>query len=408
MTVAHSIDLTVPLAKRAPVVRAVILSDIHATADGKPETNVNASATGAEKNALDGASEKLLQVLDGAGVDLVLCPGDLIHGGKPEPIGWVWERLLDLASDLGAMLIGATGNHDLLRKPTLGKSPFDPLRALEPPFPIGNETQLNSYWANDFGVERGNNWQLVTMNSCALHGGFNEEETEVGRFRESCLKELSRSLENTQETVAAVNICMIHHHPVEWTHGGDRPASHLQSGDLLIDLLDRRPERWIVVSGHKHYPELGYLGHGTNGPVWIAAGSIGADLLRDTSIRVRNQMHVVDVVLDAATSVGLTTAGEIRSFDWQPGFGWTDALASSGLPARCGFGYRRDSLELVNELRACLARVKRTSIRWAELVREDPRWHFLTPNDRRVFLEAVRVAGGGVTGRDEEFEMTLP
>jgi 3',5'-cyclic AMP phosphodiesterase CpdA len=408
MTVASSIDLTEPLAEQTKVVRAVILSDIHATAEGKPETNVNASATGPEKNALDGARAKLLQELDGTGADIVLCPGDLVNGGKPEPIEWVWEQLLGLASDLGATLIGAAGNHDLLRKPTLGRWPFDPLRALEPPFPIGDKAQVNSYWANDFGVERGENWRLVTMNSCALHGGFNEQESDVGRFRKNCLNELAKSLENTQETAARVNICMIHHHPVEWTHGGDRPASHLQHGDLLIDLLDRRPERWIVVSGHKHYPALGYLGYGTNGPVWLAAGSIGADLLRDTGTRVRNQMHVVDIALDATATVGLAVAGEIRSFDWQPGFGWTDALASSGLPARCGFGYRRDSLELVNELRSCLARAKRSSIRWAELVREDPRWHFLTPTDRRVFLDAVRTAGGGVTGGDETFEMTLP
>lgn len=406
MTVADSLDLTKPLAGQTEVVRAVILSDIHATADGEPETNVNASANGPEKNALDGARAKLLQVLDGAGADMVLCPGDLINGGKPEPIEWVWEQLLGLANDLGATLIGATGNHDLLRKPTIGKSPFDPLRALEPPFPIEDKAQLNSYWANDFGVERRGNWRLVTMNSCALHGGFNERETDVGRFRAGCVKELTESLENMRETTA-VNICMIHHHPVEWTHGGDRPASHLQKGDLLIDLLDKRPERWIVVSGHKHYPSLGYLGHGTNGPVWIAAGSIGADLLRDTGTRVRNQMHIADIAVDAATSVGLAVAGEIRSYDWQPGFGWTDALASSGLPARCGFGYRRDGLELVNELRNCLARKKRLSIRWAELVREDPRWHFLTPTDRRVFLDAVRTAAGGVTGTEETFEMTL-
>lgn len=405
MSSAGQVDLSGPLAQQADVVRLVVLADIHATERGSPPTNVSAAVTDPTANALVGARELLRKEVVTA--DLVLCPGDLVQG-YVQPIDWVWQHLLDAASDLGATLVGSAGNHDLLREPSGGQTPSDALRALLPRFPLPDQAQFNSYWGADFGVVSGTDWRVVTMNTCALHGGFDRGEADFGRFRSSCLRDLRVLLEHSGGG-PAVNICMIHHHPVEWTHQGDRQATHLLCGDLLIDLLGERPERWTVVHGHKHHPALGYLGRATNGPIWLSAGSVGADVLGDTGTTVRNQMHVVDVACDAPGVFGLTAAGEIQSFDWEPGHGWTPARPDSGLPARCGFGYRRDGLELVGELRRHLQSSSRTSIHWREVVGWDPRFHFLVPADRAAFLAALRRHGGGVAGHDDDtLEVTLP
>lgn len=166
-------------------------------------------------------------------------------------------------------------------------------------------------------------------------------------------------------------------------------------GDLLIDLLDRRPERWLLVNGHKHHPALGYVGTGSSGPVHLAAGSIGADLLGDSGTAVRNQMHVVDFHVDAA-ALGLVLAGEVQCFDWEPGYGWTAPGPRSGLPARPAFGYRRDGQELAVWLwHEARARGQRTWT-WADIIDLDIRCGYLTPRDRDEFFKGVRRVGGGV------------
>lgn len=398
------IDWAKPLSDSIETVRAVVISDIHATPEVDPGSNVAVTVGGTKENALLGAHELLAREVGVA--DLLLCPGDLVHQGNVEPTQWVWEQLDAISNDLGATMAAAVGNHDLLRTPGSGQSPTDALRELRPRFPVDDVTGNNSYWAHDFAMLTTPEWRVVTMNSCAMHGGYNEQEAGFGRFRQSCLRELGEAL-SAETSSPPVNICMIHHHPFEWTHKGDREVNHLLNGDLVIDMLDARPERWIVLHGHKHHPALGYLGHSTNGPVWIAAGSIGADVLGDTSTKVRNQLHVVDVAKEPANLLGLRLAGEIRSFDWEPGRGWEPAAHNSGLPARCGFGYRRDGSELLAELAAHLKGQR--SIRWTEICDWDPRWNFLTPADRNGFAEALRAAGGGLTGRhnDATLEVTL-
>lgn len=406
MTRGAALDFESPLRNQVDVVQVAVISDIHATECGDPRTNVAASESDADANALIGARGLLARVFPEA--DLLLCPGDLVHKGDTSPAAWVWERLAEIAGDLGALRIGATGNHDLAREPPPGQAPNTALKRLRPRFPVADTAQFNSYWTNDFGIVEGAAWRVISMNTCGLHP-YAWDEREHGSFQPETLGELEAAL-NALGEGPAVNICMVHHHPVEWTHGAEREAGHLLRGDRLIELLAGRPERWILVNGHKHHSRLGYLGDSSNGPIWVSAGSIGADLLGDTGTTVRNQMHVVDVLTDAPSAVALRTAGEVYSFDWEPGRGWEEATLRSGLPARCAFGYRRDSWDLVEELRAELSRRSRTSILWLDVLTWDPRWHFLTPADRTAVFEAVRAAGGGVAGNPDQpstLEITL-
>ncbi len=374
-------------------VRMVVFSDIHATQSGDPTTNVARSTVGDTKaNALSAARELVVDRVGEA--DVLLCPGDLVHEGKTEPMGWVWEQLHATADALSAELVGAVGNHDLLLEPTGGQNAEDALRALAPEFPHPNQECVMSYWGHDFAVVETDRWRVASLNSCSGHGGFDRAEARHGRLKDFCLKKLGEHLEQLGPG-PAVNVCAVHHQPQEWTHRGDKDANHMFEGDLLIEFLDQRPERWLLVNGHKHHPALGYVGFGSSGPVWLAAGSIGADLLGDSGVAVRNQLHIVDFHVDAQ-ALGLTLAGEVRCFDWEPGYGWTAPGPRSGLPARAAFGYRRDGIELAVWLSdiACARRQRRWT--WDDIVDLEPRCAYLTPRDREEFFEGVRRVGGGV------------
>lgn len=398
MTVGAPLGPSAAAAGLTELIRIVVLSDIHATAVGSSESSVaQATAADLSANALVAARALLLEKFGHA--DLVLCPGDLVHRGDDAPLGWVWDQLHAIASELGAKLVACVGNHDLTRKPSDGRSPFDPLRALKPKFPAPGVHQ--SFWSDDHAIVTGPGWRVVALNTCALHGGYDPDESEHGAMHANAIAELRDSLD-AGGAGAPVNICMCHHHLREWTHDGDRRTSHLHKGDQLIELLDRRPERWLIVHGHKHHPAIGYLGPTSSGPIGLSAGSLGVDVLGDTGTALRNQLHVVDVYPQAESQLGLRLAGEIMSYDWEPGAGWSRALARSGLPDFCAFGYRRDGHDLAGELAQLARRRKRRTLRWEELIDRAPRCGFLTPADRESLLAGVRRRGGGVSRSRED------
>lgn len=394
-------------ADRLPdVVRAVVLGDIHATAEPGPQTHVaKATAQDADGNALTAAGPYLAKSPGSA--DLLLCPGDLVHRGDTGPMEWVWGELHAIAERLGAVVVGSAGNHDLLHEPKGGQEPQGDLRRLAPTFPYDDQTCVRAYWADSFGVVETSAWRVISLNSCSGHGGFNQDENNHGWLKEQCLPGISDYLDSAS-THPPVNICMCHHHPQEWSHGGRRPAYHLLEGDRLIELLDSREERWILLHGHKHFPALGYFGHSSHGPVRLAAGSVGVNLLQETGIEVRNQMHVIEFQLAESRRLGLPLAGEVISSTWQGGW-WAPATSGAGLPARAGFGYRRDGQDLARELaeRAITAGSRRV-YSWDAIVDElEPRARYLTPSDRAELLRAIHRLGGGVVqdegGESEDF-----
>lgn len=383
-------------------IRVAVLSDIHATKDGEPVTNV-AESTGdnLDLNALSAAIDALPTL--STETDLIICPGDLVHEGKTAPMGWVWKQLHHLADALDAPLIASAGNHDLLLKPTGGDKPEKALRALKPEFPHRNRECVKTYWSHEVAIVEGNGWRVVTINSSASMGGYDKKEAEWGRYGTYCRAELPRELE-AAESVPPVNIAVCHHHPQEWTDDSDTTTNHMLRGDLLIDLLEGRRERWMLIHGHKHHPRLDYLGQGSGGPVRLASGSVGADLLGDRGTSVRNQMHVIDFDLDAR-DFGLTLAGHVHSWDWDPGVRWIPSGPKSGLPHRSSFGYRRDGAELAHWLgEEAEARDKKTWT-WDEICDLEPRCRYLADCDFAEFIRGVRNLGGGV--QEELREVTF-
>jgi hypothetical protein len=375
------------------LVRVVVLSDIHAIKDKGSESKVARETAGEEKeNALSGAQALLVSEVREA--DLLLCPGDLVHRGETGLMEWVWTELHATATNLGATLVATAGNHDMLREPKPHETPADALRSLEPKFPHQASHCVDAYWGHDLAIVESDDWRVVSLNSCGQHGGFNESENEHGRLRKFCIKELEERLKDTGAG-PPVNICMTHHHPQEWSYEKDTESSHMEQGDRLIDMLDARPERWMLLHGHKHQPVLDYFGNGSSGSVRFSAGSVGANLLEEIGPDVGNQMHVIEFHIDAISS-GLLLAGEVRSFDWVSGEGWELASTHGGLPRWSQFGYRRDGHELATKLRERAKAEQRRTWSWQEILDLEEGCAYLSPRDRDELFAGVKRLGGGV------------
>jgi hypothetical protein len=380
-------------------VRMIVVSDIHATSSGEPLTNVAESTSNdASQNALVAACELLPQVA--AGADAVICPGDLVNKGITTPMPWVWGKLQDLANALDAPLIATVGNHDVALEAMGAEKPTSPLRDLDPRFPHGEQDCVDAYWANDFGIVAGKNWRVLTVNSCSHLGFYDTSELKHGRLSRVSMRELPKRLDEVG-TSKALNVCVVHHHPQEWTEDSDGPTSHMTEGDRLIELLEARSERWMMIHGHMHHPRLDYIGYGSGGTVRLASGSIGVNLLSESGVQVRNQMHVVDFDL-GARDLGLMVAGEVRSYDWEPGEGWLEPGPRSGLSRREPFGYRRDGIELAAWLHGVARERDQRTWTWGEIVVLEPRCRYLAGIDRRTFYKGIRRLKGGVVEEREE------
>jgi Calcineurin-like phosphoesterase len=398
-----TLEVVAPSLSTSDQVRMVVISDIHATMHKKVSTLVARSTAGEPGNALSDLRSYLKDEIQSA--DLLVCPGDLVHRGKTRPMKWVWSELHEIAQVLGAELIGTAGNHDLLLKPKGADRPEKGLRGLSPKFPHGDTNCVDTYWAHDFGVVQGSKWRILCINSSSYLGGFDHKEAKHGRFGPDCEQGLRERL-GEADTGCAINVCVFHHHPQEWTVDSDAPTSHMLEGDKLIKMLEERPEAWMVVHGHKHFSRLDYIGHSNGGPVRLASGSLGANLLEVSGTKVRNQVHVVEFDLGMAAELGLRMAGHVHSYDWASKGGWGPAVEGPGLPTRSSFGYRRDGFELASWLARTAREGGKRSWTWAELLDLEPRINFLADCDLNEFFNAVQQLDGGV--QEGLREVTLP
>src|SRR5450759_3743692 len=91
--------------------------------------------------------------------------------------------------------------------------------------------------------------------------------------------------------------------------------------DRLIDLLgDGNLGQWLIVHGHKHFPNIAYSAGAAQSPVVFSCGSFSARLSPELQTRARNQFYIIEIPLKKVKVLGLV--GKILAWDWSAGKGW--------------------------------------------------------------------------------------
>ncbi|GAA1463024.1 hypothetical protein GCM10009619_39720 [Williamsia maris] len=332
-------------------------------------------------------------------VDYVLAPGDVANQGNAVGLPYAWRRLNDVATKLGADVIGTPGNHDVTtHQPTADIARA--LKALTPSFPVRDQRSSDFFWDRGYLLLDREDHRILVIDSTKGFphhpDKFDSDAARVdyysaidrGYFLESVEKQIRDDLALCNGN--KVNIALVHHHPVEHQLRTYLQDSYgpMHRGGELVKLLTETPTlgRWVVVHGHKHIPLLSRsTAVSAEGPLILCAGSLGAKMWEPVANVTKNQFHILDASNLYVPGAG-TIRGVVESYTWSYGIGWTvsDRLGS-GLPAVGGFGCTKDPDELMREIASLFSEGRgRTNFLYADIVRQLPELQFQLPLDQEA------------------------
>lgn len=377
--------------------RFLLLSDIHATNED-PNSAKAASYVSSKNAAASGGRAPLADLRrqladEGIAPDYVLCAGDMTNRSDPSSLSYVWSELNSLASSLNAKLITTVGNHDIDSRYQSNK--FDPrgyAMALDPLIPFPGRSNYLEYWAEHFTIIEDEDVRVLVLNTAAFHGGGAEakDELEHGRVSGYTLDLIKRSISELPET--KFNVLLCHHHPLRPEPSDSELEQQMRGGPELIELLAQTGDPWVIVHGHKHRPEL-YYGHGGgNAPVIMGCASFSAQVNFDSQNKNPNQVHLLTLDPDAANSHGYASAGQVLSWNWQPGVGWARAKGELGLPYRSGFGYRNPPRALAKQLEKAIPKPQGV-LDWGQAMEQFPGLAYQIPSDQIALRQLLEQSG---------------
>jgi predicted phosphodiesterase len=387
------------------ILKLAVVSDIHAASSSHEHSRgshlVVPPAIG-RRNPLDDLQTLIKSGAVGS-VDYLVCPGDITNQADPEAFQWMWERLRDVASSLGpAALMATCGNHDLDSRYLAAANVDDPdakgaLLSLQSPFPELAETEHNEYWAHNCVVlERGSPCahRFALLNTCAYHG-LEANETKHGRVSGRTIRRLVGRL--TDRPRVGLNVLVCHHHLAPLPSWGAEPDyQYVKKGSELLRELERlNIGPWLVVHGHRHWPDCIYAQGGSTSPVLFCAGSFGK-----SESQVVNQFHVLSIDVDGTAA---RARGTIQTWFWSLSSGWQPSVPTSGqraLSYRSGFGYCGSIETLVQQVSTVVP--MGGFMEWDDLATRIPELRHLLPSDFDMLRASLKPMGVRIHVEDGE------
>lgn len=350
----------------------LFLSDLHAfspSAARKGEVPSFIEAGRLGKTDGDDAFEALKRLIreEEIAVDLVICGGDL--GDKADEAGLehAWRELQAIGGlTRASRILAVCGNHDLnsrhLETKTAEPDPKGALQDLTPPFPIGDESLCDRFWARNYAVidDASVGFRTVLLNSSAFHGG-KEGEIEHGRVATRTVNRLRKEL--SEGGPRDLNIFVCHHHPFPHSRLDGRPDYEaLQNGQTLLELLDDPIfGPWILMHGHRHNARITYAPSSASVIPVIGAASFSARV-SDAD----NQVHLVEV--ESVIRSNYALRGRIKSWTFSLGRGFIfNSKATNGLPGECGFGFRGNIQALARTVGDYIRNSGSAYVQWEEI-----------------------------------------
>lgn len=317
-------------------IRVAVLSDLHVGDNEKNSFLTNSTPETPHENPFVSLTDFITR--NSIQADILICCGDMTDQANITGQKYVWDKIHRLAETLNAReVFGTAGNHDMDSRGSNSYDPKGSLLDLDPSFPYKNEQYSNHYWAKNFAFSTHGNVRLLNVNSSAFHGYItqNIQQYQMGRISQSTVDRIELLLQQHEEY--PVNIAFFHHHPIRWTTRTDEDYSEMDGGDRLIRLLSQSQYgSWIIIHGHKHWPDIQVAGGASNPPVVFAAGSFSSKRLAGDNGSHKNQFYILEIDMQPEIH-NLSIAGKIYAWNWANGAGWSPAFFEDGIPYGCGF-----------------------------------------------------------------------
>lgn len=385
--------------------RLAVMSDLHVGSTENDDTRAFVEPKMARSGMFPMSDLDALIVRESISADYLLLPGDTANKADAGGLQYGWRRAHIAAQAMGAKLLAASGNHDVV---THGPSTdrYSMLKNLLPGFPTGNLQADRDYWAHGWCVIEEEDHRFVILDSTADFPPYPDPSASDASALQDYFTVVDRGglkpgveaalEEYLSSATEKLNIALVHHHPMEhqlksYMQDGYGP---MRRGSDLVDLFTKshRSGRWFVVHGHKHVPQVAAAtATSANGPVMLCSGSFGAKFWHPIENITRNQFHIVNI---QSSLDGLRLSGSIESYTWGLGYGWyRSERKGSGMPGRAGFGSTADPRAITSQINSVVPQMPGSFARFEELASLVPDFPYLMPVDEEVLVELLADEG---------------
>lgn len=326
--------------------------------------------------------------------DILLCPGDITTGACTKSFKHGWNDLKRLKDKLNAKhLIAATGNHEIVSRANqehaisgnaeVAIEPFEHLIGTEDyPACFDPPHKKWIYWGRGYEVVHGENWVVVTINSCHYHNSLLPNEYERGRIGNAALAELRANLKEISEQYLYRIVVL--HHPPSSHEEFDVPLGRtpMYNGDLLLKAIEDTGSDWLVVHGHKHLFRLTKSTGAEYSPMILGAASFGALLTAEIANQTKNQFYIIEL---STTNIDgeERLKGRLESLYWDSTNWNICSDIPHGLPHGCGFDCSNlaRTTKLATEIKEKIGLSQSQTMTWSELQRVIEPLNFLIPKE---------------------------
>ena len=337
-------------------------------------------------------------------IDMLCVTGDISNTAAPSEFILAHEVIQKIADAIKVPLervYYVPGNHDVhWAVSNLDPSDFwkryryEPL--MQPGLVFG--TQLTNSKTGAFNADphfvvwSEKQYLVVGFNSAAYDAPKPDDDEHHGLIHPDTLAELDAFLTNSGFDSDIPRICLVHHHPIQYSDPTPAQAdfSALTNAGDFLELLSKHKFD-LIFHGHKHVPHLQRCSGAPNGhPITVlGAGSFSAQLDSRWIGTIANQFHVVNV--EGRDKGNGALYGHISNWVFDTAGTWKVSHSQTGLCATEAFGSLVTSTELETEISshvdAFLA--KHQSCTWEDLVAASPSLRHANTTNAHEALQRV-------------------
>lgn len=381
------------------VLKVAVLTDLHAVGESGSQHESWVSSVKKPEEPCPFRSLESLISESSIKADYLLCCGDIANKSNFSGQQYAWNKLQEIGQQLNVReVIGTVGNHDVDSR--YDSSDFDPkgnLMSLSPGFPGVSEMYANQYWARNFSIITGDEYLILNINSCAFHGYGRSDanEWQHGRVSKQTLCALRTELQKPEYKLE-MKIAFFHHHPIKWDKVAGEDFSEMQGGNELVQIFSECTDgQWLIIHGHKHYPNILYAHGSANAPTIVSAGSFSSK--RTFSHGTGNQFYILELYKNSFSQFEMPLAGVVKAWTWQNLAGWSPAKESEGIPDEAGFGWKENPQTIAKIVSEIVESNHPNYTNWNEITSRLSKIKFTLPSDMKMVTKIL----------DEKYNITV-